>query len=146
MPNSLFHPSGRLWAARLLVGLVLLVNLECALAFLWAPQRYAAGFEVQGAAGEAVVRGFGVLFVMWNVPYAVAAWHPVRRRVSLGEATVMQAIGLLGESLLLWGLPPGHEALRETAMRFIRFDGAGLALLLVAIWLAGGRPKAVPDR
>ena len=73
---------------------------------------------MQGAAGEALVRGFGVLFVMWNVPYAVAAWHPVRRRVSLGEA----------------------------AVRFIWFDGAGLVLLLGAIWLARGRPMAALDR
>ncbi len=132
--------SPRIWTARLLVGLVVLVNVQCAMAFLWSPQRYTAGFEMQGAGGEALVRGLGLLFVMWNVPYAVAAWHPSRRRVSLMEATAMQAIGLVGEGLLLWSLPAGHGALRETATRFILFDAPGLALLVAALWLTGPVP------
>jgi hypothetical protein len=74
----------------------------------------------------------GILFLMWNVPYALAAWHPRRHRTSLLEALIMQAIGLLGETALLLLLPPGHEPLRATAMRFIFFDGFGLLLLLVA--------------
>ncbi len=50
--------------------------------------------------------GMGVLFLMWNVPYAVALWHPLRHRISLYEALAMQAIGLLGESLIYLSLSP----------------------------------------
>jgi len=143
MPDLCRRPQGRLWAARILVGLVLGVNVQCAVAFLWAPQYYVASFEAQGASGEALVRSLGVLFLMWNVPYAAATWHPVRRRASLYEAMVMQAIGLVGESLLLWALPAGHQALRATAARFILFDGAGLVLLLAAAWLTKTQPSPV---
>jgi hypothetical protein len=75
------------------------------------------------------------LFLMWNIPYAVALWHPVRYRISLYEATAMQAIGLLGESLIWFSQPPAHSMLRASLLRFIAFDGAGLVLLLLAIWL-----------
>jgi len=45
----------------------------------------------------------------------------------------MQAIGLVGEALMMQALPQtGHEALRATGERFVRFDAAGLLLLLLA--------------
>lgn len=81
------------------------------------------------------MRGIGVLFLMWNIPYAVALWHPMRYRISLYEATAMQAIGLLGESFIWRSQPPVHSVLQASVLRFIAFDGAGLALLLLAIWL-----------
>lgn len=80
-----------------------------------------------------MVRSMGVLFLMWNVPYAVAAWHPWRHRVSLVEAIIMQAIGLVSETLMVATLPEmGYEVLRATGQRFARFDAAGLVLLLLA--------------
>lgn len=136
--------AARLWFARLLIGIVLIFNVQCALAFLISPQLYAPGFELSGAAGEGMVRGMGVLFLMWNVPYAVALSHPLRRRVSLWEALAMQAIGLAGESLLLLSLEPGHALLRASVGRFILFDGAGLLLLILAALITAfidhGRP------
>jgi hypothetical protein len=123
----------RIWSARGLVGLVIFFNVQCALAFLIAPLSYAAGFELAGAVGAGMVRGMGILFLMWNVPYLVAVSHPVRRRVSLYEAVAMQAIGFLGESLLLATFPAGYPLIRETVSRFILFDGAGLALLILAV-------------
>jgi hypothetical protein len=99
------------------------------LAFLMAPDTYALGFELSGEAGAAAVRGIGLLFLMWNVPYAVAFWHPVRHRISLYEALAMQAIGLLGESLIFLSLPATHLAARASIARFIAFDAAGLLLL-----------------
>jgi hypothetical protein len=72
---------------------------------------------------------------MWNVPYAFAAWHPLRNRVSLWEAVAMQLIGWVGEALIWGTLPAGHLALRATVTRFIVFDGAGLAALLAAVRL-----------
>jgi hypothetical protein len=130
--------------ARICIAVVLIWNAQCAIAFLVAPATYAAGFELPGAAGEAGVRGIGVLFLMWNVPYAVALWHPVRHRVSLFEALVMQAIGLLGESLILLSIPAALTVERASLLRFVAFDGAGLALLIVAAVLArraAGRPS-----
>ncbi|MBU1682923.1 hypothetical protein KJ742_03175, partial [Patescibacteria group bacterium] len=91
----------RLWISRLLIGAVLLVNLECAVAFLRQPQAYMAGFGLSGAAGAGMMRALGLLFVMWNVPYGFACVHPVKYRTSLIEALIMQTIGLLGETLIL---------------------------------------------
>lgn len=129
MPRT---PAFRLWSVRLLIAYVLVVNVQCALLFLAQPAAYAPAFELIGPAGEAVVQGMGLLFLMWNVPYAVALSHPVKRRISLYEAVAMQAIGFFGETLLLLGFPPGHPALVDTAGRFILFDGIGLAALVLA--------------
>ena len=126
----------RLWAARVLIGLVFFFNVQCAIVFLATPQAYVAGFEMSGAAGESMVRSLGLLFLMWNVPYGVALWHPRRHRVSLMEAVGMQAIGLVGESFLLWSLGPSHSTLQATATRFIAFDGGGLLALILALGLS----------
>jgi hypothetical protein len=125
----------RVWLGRALIALVIAWNVQCALAFLISPLPYAVGFELDGATGVAMVRGMGVLFLMWNVPYVVALWHPVRFRVSFYEALAMQSIGLLGESLILLTLPSVHSSALASIVRFIRFDAAGLLLLLAAAWL-----------
>ena len=78
------------------------------------------------------MRALGLLFLMWNVPYAFAAINPQKYRISLFEAILMQAIGLSGETLLLLGLPPSHQALRAATLRFIFFDGGGLLALILA--------------
>lgn len=125
----------KIWPIRLLIGVVFAWNVQCALAFLIAPERFAPGFELSGVTGAAALRGIGLLFFMWNVPYAVALWRPIRHRVSLHEALAMQTIALLGESLIRNGLPAEHVMARESLARFIRFDAAGLLLLLLAAFL-----------
>ncbi len=125
----------RLWRARVLIGLVFGWNVQAALAFLLAPAAYSPGFELSGAPGAAMIRGLGVLFLMWNVPYAVALWHPIRHRLSLHQAVMMQAIGLVGESLILWSLGGQHPIAAASVTRFIAFDGAGLVLLVLAAWV-----------
>jgi CO dehydrogenase/acetyl-CoA synthase delta subunit len=72
---------------------------------------------------------------MWNLPYAVALWNPARQRTSLYEAVAMQAIGVVGETLLMLIFPAGHAAIRAAIGRFIVFDGSGLGLLVIAAWL-----------
>ncbi len=135
------------WAARFLVGLVLLFNVQCALAFLIAPEVYAPGFELSGDVGAGMVRAMGILFLMWNVPYVLAAVDPARRRVSLYEAVAMQAIGFTGELLLLVTFPPGHAPVRASVGRFLLFDGGGLLALLLATWLSRGKRKTPePER
>jgi hypothetical protein len=123
----------RLARAALLV--VLIANMTAALPFVLRPADYAAGFELSGVPGEVAVRGMGVLFLMWAVPFIPALIHPARYRIAFTCVLVMQVVGLAGESLLLAGLPAGHAALRATGLRFIAFDGAGLVILLVGYGL-----------
>ncbi len=125
----------RLNLARGFIGLTILWNLQAAIVFLLWPERYTAAFELGGAAGAAALRGIGVLFLMWNVPYLVALWHPVRHRISLYEALAMQTIGLVGEGIIYLTIPVIHAALRASVSRFIAFDALGLVLLLLAAWI-----------
>ena len=124
----------RLWFARGLIGIVTAWNLQAALVFILWPERFMTGFELTGVPGTAAVRGTGILFLMWNVPYLVALWHPSKYRLVLGIAIVMQLVGLVGESLILVSLPDGHASLSISMTRFITFDGCGLILLLTAFW------------
>jgi hypothetical protein len=128
-------PSIRLWLVRLLIAVVTVWNLQAALVFMLRPQVYAPGFMLTGLPGEAAVRGVGVLFVMWNVPYLVAAWHPVRYRLALGLALTMQIIGVLGETLIYLTIPMAFALLRASLLRFLAFDVAGGLLLGAAFWL-----------
>jgi len=129
------HFDGRLWLARLLIAAVIAWNLQAAFIFLANPDAYAPAFELNGIPGAAAVRGIAVLFVMWNVPYLVACWQPRRYRLSLWEALVMQALGVLGETFILLGLPTGHTLLADSILRFIAFDAAGLPALGAALLL-----------
>jgi hypothetical protein len=134
----------RLFLPRLLIFLVLAMNLQCALAYIFNPLPYVAPFELSGEPGRAAVVGIGILFVMWQVPYVFALIHPERNRRSLLEAILMQAIGLVGESLLLRSIPLAHTALRASILRFIIFDAGGLLILLTAAVFIFRIKKATP--
>ena len=134
----------RLWVSRILVGIVTAWNLQAALVFILRPERFAPGFELTGEPGAVAMRGTGILFLMWNVPYLVALWHPVRYRLALGMALAMQFIGVVGESWTLYALQFEHTLLKISIWRFIGFDTVGLLLLVVAFWVAGhARTKQV---
>jgi hypothetical protein len=124
-----------------LIAIVLGWNLQCALVFILNPAGHMGGFGLEGLAGAQMVRAMGLLFVMWNVPYAFALADPVRNRVSLIEAVVMQTIGLAGEMLILLLGGPYPPVIEATLMRFILFDGVGLALLVITLWLVRGQAK-----
>jgi len=130
----------RIWAARLLIAVVVGWNLECALVFWLNPGVFATGFELGGIPGAAAMRGFAVLFVMWNIPYLAALWHPQRNRLSLWEALVMQTIGVIGESIILFSLPGGHTILDTSLLRFIMFDSAGVLCLIGAVLVSNKQP------
>jgi hypothetical protein len=134
------------WIARGLIGLVFFFNIQCAILFLAYPKSYAPGFELTGEAGSAMMRGIGLLLIMWNVPYAVAFWQPDRHFLSLVESTLMQAIGFIGESLLLLNLPLGHAAIQFSVQRFIFFDGWGFIALLIAFGLVYRLKYFLPRR
>ena len=144
MKNLPLSQVQRKWIARGLIGIVLFFNVQCAVVFLLQPESYAGGFELAGVPGRMMVQGMGLLFLMWNVPYAFAVSDPVARRVSLIEAIIMQVIGVVGESALLGTLPTEHWALKDTALRFIVFDGGGLVLLLLGLWIISSRSGLRP--
>ena len=125
----------RIGLARLGIGIVLFANVQCAIVFIFQPDIFAPSYELSGDIGAATLRSIGILFLMWNVPYAVAFWHPIRYRLSLWEAVAMQSIGVCGETALTITLPAGHPILHTALERFIAFDGFGLVLLLAAVWL-----------
>lgn len=125
----------RAWPARFLIALVTAWNLQAALIFIAWPRIYAPGFMLTGVPGEAAVRGVGVLFVMWNIPYLVALWHPVRYRLALQLALAMQMTGIVGEVLIFLTLPAEFGLLRASILRFAAFDAAGVLLLAAACWL-----------
>jgi len=123
------------WLARLVVGAVFLFNVNCALSFVGWPGRYAPAFELQGIPGEVMVRGMGILFLMWNATYPPVLIWPGRRGTLFAVILAQQIIGLAGETWMWLALPPGHDILRDTGARFILFDAAGLAGMVLAFYL-----------
>ena len=132
----------RNWAARGLVGFVLIVNVQCAFLFVFRPDDFSSGFELSGVVGRVMVQSLGILFLMWNVPYVTTCLGPlaVGRFV---EVAIMQGLGLAGEVILLGTLPAGHFQLQTTANRFIWFDAIGLGLIGLALWLVLEMQKSI---
>jgi len=122
-------------AARLLIAIVLFLNLQASFLFMLTPDAFVPAFQLEGVPGRTAVVGYGILFLMWQVPYVFALLHPVKFRVSLWQALIMQLIGTVGESILLATIPGEYELLRGSIQRFIMFDAAGAVLLLGAILL-----------
>ena len=120
------------WLARIAVAVVFAWNIECIVQFLMHPESYAASFELSGAPGAAAIQGIAVAFLMWNATYPLVIWDPVRHRTLFGVVLAQQAIGLVGESCILFGLGSGHEVLRGSLARFIAFDACGLAIMALA--------------
>ena len=115
--------------ARLAVGVVFFFNVTCAVAFIAQPSRYAPGFEVGGVPGQVLVRGIGILFLMWNATYPPVLVRPDRHRALFAVMLAQQAIGVAGETWMWLMLPPGHGDLWATGLRFISFDAAGLRVV-----------------
>lgn len=120
------------WFARVAFTAVFVVNLMCAVQFVVDPGTFAGAYELEGVAGEAAVRGIGIAFLMWNATYPAFIVAPGRFRVLGWVILTQQAIGLVGESLVFFGLPAGHDVLSASVARFMAFDGAGLVLMGVA--------------
>ncbi len=131
----------RHWAARIAVMLVLIGNLSAAIPYVITPGTYASAFELDGVAGAAMVRGIGILFLMWCAAYVPVVARPDRHAALFGVILAQQLVGLIGEIWILASLPPGHAALSATGLRYIAFDGAGLALLILALTLSWRRSR-----
>ena len=123
------------WLVRLAVGTVFFFNVTCALAFVAQPDRYTTGFEVDGVPGRTLVRGMGILFLMWNATYPPVLIRPDRHRTLFAVILAQQAIGVIGETWMWATLPADHAALWNTGLRFIAFDGVGLVGMAVVFCL-----------
>ena len=116
-----------------LIGLVFFINVQAGLDFYFQPEKYISAYELSGIPGQISVAGVGLLFIMWNVPYAFALWNPFKYKISLIQATIMQSLGVVGETLLLTRFSNlDHPVLANSIKRFIYFDSAGLIFLLIA--------------
>lgn len=127
------------WAARIMVGIVFFLNVQCAVQFIAWPSAFTGAYQVEGASAEIMVRTVGICFLMWNVTYPPVIVRPQRYRMLFVVVLAQQLIGLVGETLLLAGLGPGLEILASSIIRFIAFDAAGFVLLLIAFILTRKR-------
>lgn len=134
----------RIWVARVMVALVFLVNVQCAVQFIAWPESYVAAYQVESASAEAMVRTVGICFLMWNATYPPVIAFPSRYRMLFAVVIAQQAIGLVGESLLLASLGPGLEVLASSIVRFVAFDAAGLVVLAIAFLLSRQSRKVEP--
>lgn len=121
--------------ARVAVALVFIVNVQCALSFVFWPEAYVLQFELSGIPGIVAVQGIGVAFLMWNATYPAVIASPERFRALYIVVLVQQTIGLAGESWILANLPEGHDMLAASIERFIAFDAFGLVLMGAAFAL-----------
>lgn len=126
------------WVVRIAYSAVFVLNVTCALQFIFAPASFAGAYQLSGAAGEAAVRGIGVTFLMWNATYPLFVARPCRHMALGAVVLVQQAIGCAGETAILLTLPPaGFDVLASSMLRFIAFDAAGLvAMGATYAWLA----------
>ncbi|MDO4183491.1 MAG: hypothetical protein Q4E12_07820 [Coriobacteriia bacterium] len=108
------------------------MNVACALQFIVLPDYTVGAYELSGVAGQVAVQGIGITFLMWNVTYPAFIASPRRFPVLGWVILAQQVIGLVGESALLFTLPPGHALLVESITRFVIFDAAGLVLMAAA--------------
>lgn len=120
---------------RIVFALVFVINVQCALSFIVWPEAYLSAYELQGVSGVAAVQGIGVAFLMWNVTYPFVIINPRKYWVVAYIVLIQQVVGLVGESYILWTLSVGHEMLGASIERFIAFDAAGLALMVLAVAL-----------
>lgn len=123
------------WVVRICFALVFAVNVQCALSYVLDPLSYVGGFELEGVAGEAAVRGMGVTFLMWNATYPAFILFPSRFRCLGWVIIAQQVIGLAGESAILAGIGASHVLLRASIERFIAFDAAGLLIMAASFLL-----------
>jgi hypothetical protein len=121
------------WIIRAFIAPVVFFNLQCSYEFILHAERYAPSFDLYEPTGAYLIQGLGLLFLMWNIPYLVALIDPILHVTSLDEAVIMQAIGAVGETLLLLNVPGSYHNLHAAVTRFIFFDGGGLILLIIAL-------------
>ena len=132
-----------IWISRGLVFVVLFQNLQASLLFWFYPSSYSPAFELHGPIGETFIKSLAVLFFMWNVPYVFAVIDPIRFKIALLEAVLMQSIGVIGESIIYIQLPNSLFILKQSIRRFILFDAFGLILLVLALGIIQNQARRI---
>lgn len=138
------------WITRIIFAVVFFLNIQCALQFIITPNAYLNAYELSGASGTVAIQGLGVAFLMWNTTYPLYLVQPTKYRFLGIIILVQQAIGLIGESIILLSLPLGHEMLAGSIIRFICFDAIGLIamsatyLFLYAALKRSKKPRMEP--
>jgi hypothetical protein len=131
--------------SRCAVGMVFILNITCAFAFIGQPEKYMGRFEIDGVQGRLVVQALGILFLMWNATYPPVLIDPIRHKTIFQIILIQQAIGFIGESWLFFTLPADHTAIWATVLRFIYFDGGGLLLMGLAYYFFMKKEAAGSD-
>ncbi len=109
MESSCCCSKKKTWIIRALIAPVVFFNLQCSFEFLVHAERYAPSFDLYETTGTYMIQGLGLFFLMWNIPYLAALIDPIRHATSLTEAVIMQAIGVVGETLLLLNVPAEYQ-------------------------------------
>lgn len=123
------------WIARIVVLAVFAINVHCALSFLLFPEQYVGAYELSGIPGRVAVQGLAVAFLMWNATYPLVIINPEKHRTLFSVVLAQQAIGLIGEGMILLSIPEGYAILSTSILRFILFDAEGLAVMVAAFIL-----------
>jgi len=132
--NFFSHFSKARIFSSILISLVCVVNIQAGLDFYFRPELYTSAYELIGIPGQIAISGFGILFIMWNIPYIFALWNPIKNKTFLLQAIIMQFIGCIGETSLLFRLPENsYSQLSYSILRFVIFDSIGLLMLIAAI-------------
>lgn len=122
----------RLWLSRFLILIVTGWNIQAAIFLFLSGHTLSNTLGFVGSSGRLLVSGIALLFIMWNIPYIVAAYNPYRYRISLFEAIAMQAIAFIGETILYLKMSDLPPELTQTLQTYMLFDGSGLVFLCAA--------------
>lgn len=111
-------------------------NVLCAMQFVTNPLGYAPAYGLPATEeSAAMVAGLGVAFLMWNATYPAVIANPRRFQALYVVVLAQQAIGFVGETFIWLHLAQaglGDGLMSAGILRFMAFDGAGLALMLAA--------------
>lgn len=120
-------------AVRAAFLIVFVVNVQCALSFVFAPESFAPAYELSGVPGIVAAQGIGVAFLMWNATYPLVIIDPDRHGDLAWVVIAQQVIGLVGETWIASAVPAVHEVLLESIGKFIAFDAFGLVIMTAAL-------------
>lgn len=134
-----------LWAARISLALVFIINLQCCFGFIVFPEQFIGAYELVGVPGIVALQGLAVAFLMWNATYPIAIFNPIKYKIVFIIVLIQQAIGLIGESFIFLNIDNAHALLQASVLRFIIFDGAGLILMLISFICLAKHSSTTPS-
>ncbi len=125
-----------IWLCRVCFAVVFVLNVTCAFQFIVLPEAYMGAYQLEGVSGRAAIQGIGVAFLMWNATYPAFIVNPNQFKVLGIVICVQQAIGAVGETMIMFSLPAsGFELLTSSIIRFLAFDVVGLIAMTMCTCL-----------